>query len=357
MKNAVVVNPKKRKKIIRLIYWHDKLKEEIPYEYGLTHKTFGKEESRSGFEKASTMSIAEIADIINDSYLKFGKMEYKDRLNMWYSLGLSYHWDCFYSITNYILENGNQSVSISITPSNEVEDDIYVNWLLEKLSITYPLTFSVGHKTGDFLNILQNNPQKVRLLESKLKFIESRLADAEESEGARDDYWAYGFYSVVHSNGRLIAEDKRSPVFNLCRGAFLCHLPEILQGHIEAQVEPLYITELNKAKGISTTNHPIDAEVAPSITLEKEAQKVMLLHELGIFEFLKTRYNITDNDTKLARIVEGFTGIKKDTIRQPYRAITGKSPREANNPYNNQDNIQVIENVFNQLGLPRRLVE
>ena len=91
----------------------------------------------------------------------------------------------------------------------------------------------------------------------------------------------------------------------------------------------------------------------PSITPTQENQKVMLLHELGVFDFLIEKHKLKDNYTQLAQIVESFSGIKQDTIRQTYRAILGQSLNEKNNPYNKPKNEEFVINSLNAFGLKR----
>jgi hypothetical protein len=80
----------------------------------------------------------------------------------------------------------------------------------------------------------------------------------------------------------------------------------------------------------TTTNDP---------EILKKNRVVMLLFELGIFDYLMEKYPIL-NETSVSVLVEKFTGINSGTIRPTYRAIKGTSREDRNNPYNSDANVK-----------------
>lgn len=123
---------------------------------------------------------------------------------------------------------------------------------------------------------------------------------------------------------------------------------EIVNDFIRENYDRIY-------KGDNLREQNINSEDLPSINPLKENQKVMLLYELGIFDYLTKEFDLKDNYVKLAQIVESFSGIKQDTIRQTYRAIKGVSHSEKNDPYINSKNEDFIINSFQQFGISRKV--
>ena len=109
-------------------------------------------------------------------------------------------------------------------------------------------------------------------------------------------------------------------------------------------------TELRKYD-LKIENEPISNDLLPTIIVSKENQKVMLLDELGVFDFLIEKHKLEDNHTRLAQIIESFTGIKQDTVRQTFRAISGQSGSEKNNPYKQIKNVEFVSNTLSALGV------
>ena len=114
----------------------------------------------------------------------------------------------------------------------------------------------------------------------------------------------------------------------------------------------LYLNFLEKRRNELIGVTTLQEDVMPSITTNSEIQKVLMIYELGIFDYLAEKFKI-DNPTKLSQIIESFSGIKQDTIRQPYRAIIGKDPDFRNNPYKNSKNVEFIINSFHEFGIKR----
>ncbi len=81
-------------------------------------------------------------------------------------------------------------------------------------------------------------------------------------------------------------------------------------------------------------------------------QIVMLLHELGILDFLKDKYpNIQMSETNLGLVLGEITGRNEDSMRKGYRAIIHNGDSKNSNPYNKPDNVKWLEYTLHKLRL------
>jgi hypothetical protein len=100
----------------------------------------------------------------------------------------------------------------------------------------------------------------------------------------------------------------------------------------------------------NTTTNTIDAPTPNDTLTISKNRIVMLLNELGIFNYLMDRYpKLKDNETALCELAEKFTGIGKGTIRPTYRAIIGTSAEKRNDPYKTEANLKWLENEMQKL--------
>jgi hypothetical protein len=77
------------------------------------------------------------------------------------------------------------------------------------------------------------------------------------------------------------------------------------------------------------------------------------MYELGIFDLLDNIPELKGNKTKIAQVVGVFSGLKTDTIRQPYRAILDDKNSSGYN-ISNSKNEDAINAVYNEIGIIRR---
>jgi len=83
-----------------------------------------------------------------------------------------------------------------------------------------------------------------------------------------------------------------------------------------------------------------------NVTLKKN-EIVLLLNELGIIQYLKTKYPSANyNDTTLSKIIGAFTSIESDTIR---RAIGDLNTGRKNDPYKNDQNLLNVQSILLKL--------
>jgi hypothetical protein len=89
-------------------------------------------------------------------------------------------------------------------------------------------------------------------------------------------------------------------------------------------------------------------------SLSTATQKVQFMYELGIFDLLNNIPELNGNVTKISQVVSAFTGIKTDTIRQPYRAILDDKNISKYN-ISNSKNEDALNAVYNEIGLKRKV--
>lgn len=113
-------------------------------------------------------------------------------------------------------------------------------------------------------------------------------------------------------------------------------------------------SKLNRLREIYNKRFSIEIEQenTPNI-LTSAPQRVLLMYELGIFDLLNNIPEIKDNPTKIAKLVSEFTGIKTDTIRQPYRAIINEKDTSGYN-LKNSINETALNEVYKKIGIERK---
>ena len=76
----------------------------------------------------------------------------------------------------------------------------------------------------------------------------------------------------------------------------------------------------------------------------------MLMYELGIFEHLESTYKDL-NPNKLGQVIESFTGINQETIKQTYREIIGQ---RGDSPFNDAKKVSELNKIKIDLKLNKK---
>lgn len=263
---------------------------------------------------------------------------YGEKIEFWFENNLGEY------NQSYLINEDDDENKLEL-PSAKGDDEklIFVEKWTEYYKRTKPELFS-QNLINDINKRLENAPRKKELIETEISSIARKL-DNRRGQRKERSYGNRGFWEGFNS---------AQQVYDIDYSKWYYHLPRLLSGkatceylgYLEATLE-----KLNKGEAInpSISTEPMLGSVIP----KQENQKVMLLYELGIFDYLQEKHKL-DNETKLAQIIESFSGIKQDTIRQTYRAIIGTSTREANNPYNSVKNNTFLNNAFSEFGIARK---
>lgn len=116
----------------------------------------------------------------------------------------------------------------------------------------------------------------------------------------------------------------------------------------------LHKSKLNRLREIYNKRFSIEIEQNDiSKQLTTATQKVQLMYELGIFDLLNNIPELKDKPKKIAELVSAFTGIKTDTIRQPYRAILNDKDTSGYN-LKNSINETAVNEVYKKIGIERK---
>ncbi len=273
---------------------------------------------------------------------EFKARSYPDRLKFWTEHDLHP-----YNISYTLFENKeSKGIVLDIYPEPEFYE-VYYDWKVDQLIKLYPNDYDLNIKKENYYSNIPKSANAVLYTEKELKKCTDRINTfSKRISQPLQNPFLLGFNSAV---------DGIKPDFNAKGNIFaLRDINQVLEGIVSAHYQQFLKTQLLlRQKEEATLTDTLKEQDLASVTPQQENQKVMLLYELGIIDFLKERYQL-DNETKLAQIIESFSGIKQDTIRQTYRAIKGTSNREGNNPYNSTKNEAFIVNAFNQLGLIRK---
>ena len=278
------------------------------------------------------------AKIIFPLHTKFNSLIYSEKLRFWEEKKISIECGHLHIWKN---ENDKKGVGFSIIPTNDEEREQYANYVLKIYEQT------LEDRKQIFFETLEKYKSKKSKLEHVQKQIEGLVPPRQIAPGAIDlekrlnritSIDRYRDYKSLPDFKKMDADLSN----NFARLKNEVDYKEFLEDQHERIVN-----------GRNLSERDIEDDL-PSINPLQENQKVMLLYELGVFDFLLEKYSLNDNYKKLAQIVESFSGIKQETIRQTYRAIIGVSYSEKNNPYNNSKNIEFLNNSFNQFGITRK---
>lgn len=79
-------------------------------------------------------------------------------------------------------------------------------------------------------------------------------------------------------------------------------------------------------------------------------EKIILLHKLGVLEYLQSKQPFQNSTNSLARIVGLITGIKQTSAQSYINPINNPSTVQSNNPLNKQEKVSKIENILSKIG-------
>jgi hypothetical protein len=94
-------------------------------------------------------------------------------------------------------------------------------------------------------------------------------------------------------------------------------------------------------------DHLIDYE--PEIGFYSLPKKIVLLNELGIIEFLRTKKPFDRNRNALAKVISRLTNERATTVEPSLRGLDGSPETSPNNPYRNKKNLQKVETFLSSL--------
>ena len=82
-------------------------------------------------------------------------------------------------------------------------------------------------------------------------------------------------------------------------------------------------------------------------------QKLILLNELGIIEFLNNKLLYKDNASHLAHILNAFLGTNKETLTGYVNLLLRPDSSNKNSPYNSKDKVSETFTILNQFKIKK----
>lgn len=83
----------------------------------------------------------------------------------------------------------------------------------------------------------------------------------------------------------------------------------------------------------------------------KPKQKLIILNELGVIDFLNEKLKYKNNATHLAEILNTILGVKTDTLKGYVNLLIRKNHTQSNSPYNSDNTVSDTMQIYNKFKL------
>ncbi len=94
----------------------------------------------------------------------------------------------------------------------------------------------------------------------------------------------------------------------------------------------------------------LEKEEIIDLSIEKNTEKIILLHQLGIIDFLKNKEPFNTSVNKLATIISAITGIKTTTTQSYLNPMLNKDTDQKSNPLNTNKSFEKIRQKLLSIG-------
>lgn len=96
----------------------------------------------------------------------------------------------------------------------------------------------------------------------------------------------------------------------------------------------VFIRELEIKYNLVSSYSGSEKDELPNVVTQQDNQKILLLFEIGVIDFLDKKFSLNGNNRRLAQILHPITDINSDTIR---KTIEGYKNDTKNNPLNKNE--------------------
>ena len=173
------------------------------------------------------------------------------------------------------------------------------------------------------------------------------------------DYWEK--CNIRTKNNKLVITDNRHKLYRKFYNSFfdkivldelkyknfkfsIFRIIEFINNKIEKKEPEITQTENN--------NEIIEDEILVDYNLQIK-QKLILLNELGIIEFLNNKLLYKDNASHLAHILNAFLGTNKETLTGYVNLLLRPDSSNKNSPYNSKDKVSETFTILNQFKIKK----
>jgi hypothetical protein len=94
----------------------------------------------------------------------------------------------------------------------------------------------------------------------------------------------------------------------------------------------------------------LEKEEYIDLSIEKNTEKIILLHQLGIIEFLNNKAPFNTSVNKLATIISAITGIKPTTTQSYLNPMLNENTDQKSNPLNTTKSVEKIKQKLLSIG-------
>jgi hypothetical protein len=107
-----------------------------------------------------------------------------------------------------------------------------------------------------------------------------------------------------------------------------------------------YTTKLNRFPKEEPENENVNIDLSDN----KGTEKIIMLNELGLLDFLREKQPFNVSINSLASAISGFTGIKQKTVQSYINPIFSKEVNQKNNPLNSEKTVSKINQKLISIG-------
>ncbi len=97
-----------------------------------------------------------------------------------------------------------------------------------------------------------------------------------------------------------------------------------------------------------------DQETIIDFSDNSDAEKIVILHELKVLDFLKKIEPFNTSTNKLAEVISSFTGINSSTVQSYINPMNNSSVSQKNNPVKKEKNVKLAQNKLVQMGINKK---
>lgn len=115
----------------------------------------------------------------------------------------------------------------------------------------------------------------------------------------------------------------------------------------------LLLNELKSHYAFEEENVDLNIPDIDEEELETSGNKIMLMNELGIIDFLIEKYDLKHKPSQVSKIICAYTGVTFNTVNGIINPIFNSANAQKNNPYKYPENVLKVKAKMVELGLSK----
>lgn len=120
---------------------------------------------------------------------------------------------------------------------------------------------------------------------------------------------------------------------------------------VKKEIETTIIRELKPIEDINTRLKDIELKEGEiNLGNISNKEKIIMLNELGILEFLKQKTPFDASVNSLARVISAITGMKTESIQSDINPMFNPKSSQKNNPYETKKTVEKAKQILATIG-------